>query len=736
MKDFRRQALEVALHATWIAGLLCILVSLYATQLLVEQKVDARNVASPLTLMLFTVPAPFEGKVGASQARAINSWLRLSSHLQVVLLGKHSSLMTFAERMGGRVMVESDVDFTFSGAPLFNSIMARAFSSISDISVVVDPQFVLMQDFMDTLEHVHSLQHSWLLVAIAKSLRILPYRLVDGRWVDEDNQAIQDVEVHAYAESLGLWKGCTSRYLWAWSTDNVPLHVGVMPSFVYGFDFHHEWLLNEALSSGMRFVLDASEAISAFYVTELESNHSHDKGAATFFSSQRAWEADNNAHLAALYGSFYFRPTDFVNTPVKLIRCGNPSVKVFEFLYPLYDPSWEKGALTLSGQGREDGSSQFQPWKRYLTSFRRFARQTRFLKYPCPAAEVAVRIKGSKSLKEKFMLEKLRVGCGCSNITEEALDCPSSKMGRLPKPVSYRSLNNSIPLTLESLLAVVSGPNKTVVLSVVGNNYKDMLMNWVCRLRKLQVISFLIGAVDTQLYEFGLSQGLPVVMIGPGMDLSFNDCHFGTSCFKKVTKMKSRMVLQVLKLGYRVLFSDVDVYWFKNPVEYLISFGPRTIVAQSDQWNVTEALNKPRRLNSGFYFVWPDASSIAAFEMIVKHASISNMSEQPSFYDVLCGESGRYRLGNAQCLEPETNVMTHFLDRELFPNGAFNDLWEKRNVSEACMLQGCFVLHNNWVSGRQRKFARQIASGLWDYDVKNRICLWSWQSRKQSSTLT
>lgn len=51
--------------------------------------------------------------------------------------------------------------------------------------------------------------------------------------------------------------------------------------------------------------------------------------------------------------------------------------------------------------------------------------------------------------------------------------------------------------------------------------------------------------------------------------------------------MKSRLVLQVLKLGYNVLLSDVDVYWFKNPLPFLYSFGPSVLVAQSDEYNQT-----------------------------------------------------------------------------------------------------------------------------------------------------
>lgn len=60
-----------------------------------------------------------------------------------------------------------------------------------------------------------------------------------------------------------------------------------------------------------------------------------------------------------------------------------------------------------------------------------------------------------------------------------------------------------------------------------------------------------------------MGQGVPVVKAMHSMNVSRDDCHFGTKCFQKVTKMKSRTVLHLLQLGYKVLFSDVDVYWFQ-----------------------------------------------------------------------------------------------------------------------------------------------------------------------------
>lgn len=40
-------------------------------------------------------------------------------------------------------------------------------------------------------------------------------------------------------------------------------------------------------------------------------------------------------------------------------------------------------------------------------------------------------------------------------------------------------------------------------------------------------------------------------------------------------------------MGYNVLLSDVDVYWFHNPVQFLHSLGPATFAAQSDEYNET-----------------------------------------------------------------------------------------------------------------------------------------------------
>lgn len=62
------------------------------------------------------------------------------------------------------------------------------------------------------------------------------------------------------------------------------------------------------------------------------------------------------------------------------------------------------------------------------------------------------------------------------------------------------------PFDLESLLPLVADKNRTVVLSIAGYSYKDMLMSWACRLRHLQVPNFLVCALDDETYQFSILQ--------------------------------------------------------------------------------------------------------------------------------------------------------------------------------------------------------------------------------------
>ncbi|KAK4376921.1 hypothetical protein RND71_003217 [Anisodus tanguticus] len=520
-------------------------------------------------------------------------------------------------------------------------MVARSKASSSDVSVVIDPNTILLPDFIKTIRHAHRLDHDWLLFSSSKSVPH-PFHLdADGKhWLRDDGSRVKTQKDFLSEERK--WNLCEGKILIAWNNGDLPLHKGVLPPFLYGKGLHNRWLINEALLSDFRFVFDASWAISNLYLNDLDQDFDraseHFLGLAT---EKRFWEVAGNSNLAMLYGSLYFHEQNFSNI-FRLFQCGG----------------------------------------HYL-----FINSAQMVVYP-------LRYKGSLSLRKEVMSkltrEKQILECiDTIKSTEGAKDCSVKDYLNMSTPIS-------LSLSLEILLSLRADKNKTVVLAVVGYSYKDMLMSWVCRLNHLQISNFLVCALDDDIYDFSILQGLPSFKYtNLETEISFDNCHFGTECFQKVTKVKSRMVLQILKLGYNVLMSDVDIYWFKNPLPLLSSFGPAVLVAQSDEYKLTGPINLPRRLNSGFYYAHSDAMTIAALKKVVKHAANSNLSEQPSFYDTLCGEGGYNRIDDSRCLEPQTNLTVQFLDRDLFPNGAYKDIWQERNVKEACLMKGYHCADNH-----------------------------------------
>ncbi|XP_009613950.1 beta-arabinofuranosyltransferase RAY1 isoform X2 [Nicotiana tomentosiformis] len=675
---YNNKAKQLGMWLIWLWGFILIGVSFYATQLMpLPFSFKGQILLDGPTITIFTAPRPFVGSIGERQALAVRSWLGLSPDITVVLFSQQPSVFSFAELFSPRVSVDPNIDFTFLGTPFFHSIVARSKASSSDVSIVIDPDTILLPDFIQTMKHAHKLDHDWLLFSSSKSVSHFPFHLdADGKhWLQDDGSRVKTRK--DFVSQDWKWNLCDGKMLIAWNNGDLPLHKGVLPPFLYGKGLHNRWLINEALLSDFRFVFDASWSISNLNLNDLDQDFNRTSedflGLAT---GKRFWEVTGNSNLAMLYGSLYFHEQNFSNI-FRLFQCGGDYLFVNSAKMVVY-PLRYKGSLSLRKQVM------------------------------------------SKSTREKKTLECVDT----IRSTKGANDCSVEDYWTVSTPIS-------LPLSLDILLSLRADKNKTVVLAVVGYSYKEMLMSWVCRLNHLQISNFLVCALDDNIYDFSILQGLPVFKYANlETKISFDNCHFGTECFQKVTKVKSRIVLQILKLGYNVLMSDVDIYWFKNPLPLLSSFGPAVLVAQSDEYKLTGPINLPRRLNSGFYYAYSDVTTIAALEKVVKHAANSNLSEQPSFYDTLCGEGGYNRIDDSRCLEPQTNVTVQFLDRDLFPNGAYKDLWQESNVKEACLMKGCFIIHNNWISGRRKKLERQVPSGLWEYDMSTRMCLQTWHKTK------
>jgi hypothetical protein len=147
-------------------------------------------------------------------------------------------------------------------------------------------------------------------------------------------------------------------------------------------------------------------------------------------------------------------------------------------------------------------------------------------------------------------------------------------------------------------------------------------------------------------------------------------------------------VLRILRLDVSVLWTDIDIYWKVHPLSDMLAAiqadrdrrtrsngepaEPADIAIQSNAPPAEQADNGLRRINSGFYYVVAGPRSVKAFEAIVEHARHSELSEQPSFYAVLCGENGELADGLRACENPRVPARTLMLSRRVYPNGAMD----------------------------------------------------------------
>ena len=112
----------MGLWSIWLSGFALIGLSFYSTQRLPplgdritkpKKLIDdgVPDLGNP-RIAIFSAPRPFTGSVADRQSLAVRSWLGLSAQITVVLFSQHSSVFSFAEGFGSRVLVEPNIDFT------------------------------------------------------------------------------------------------------------------------------------------------------------------------------------------------------------------------------------------------------------------------------------------------------------------------------------------------------------------------------------------------------------------------------------------------------------------------------------------------------------------------------------------------------------------------------------------------------------------------------------------------
>jgi beta-arabinofuranosyltransferase len=422
-----------------------------------------------------------------------------------------------------------------------------------------------------------------------------------------------------------------------------------MPHFIFGRGKYDNWITHEVIAAGQRQVVDASE-------TCLLVHFRHDyhlvEGTRDLNAVGRSVSDDRDRPQ---HGQFWSE--------------GKKSK--FELFINIYL------SLHVGSYTNQKGSVLFAPWKLGRCaedSGMCLIHRKRPGICPCEYSGYTKLTQTDPIVKNGSRI----IRCGLlSQETKESFSIPVSSSSEMEQEPVYFGM----PLTMTSVAEKVV-INNTLVVTALTFSYRTLLMNWVCNLRELGISNFVIAALDVELYKYGFVRGLPTYYESSVFEKTpiLSDAPYGTNSFKQITKAKSKVVLRFMKMGYNVLWSDCDIVFFRNPLHALWSMNA-DLAIQSNAPD-EERANSRRRLNSGFYLATKSSSVVAAFESVIAYAHRSSMSEQPCFYDILCGKSGEFALGNDTCTGKD--VLVKVLDRSLFPNGVTRNIWatERGKIKE------------------------------------------------------
>ena len=298
---------------------------------------------------------------------------------------------------------------------------------------------------------------------------------------------------------------------------------------------------------------------------------------------------------------------------------------------------------------------------------------------------------------------------------------PSAYSLSLKFPI-FRSVNEvarGVP-SLQDLLEAIP-INEHILMTGVTFGYIDMLMNWVCMLRRLNMdYNYLVAAFDKDAFECLYLCGIPVFYFPgnalKGERMSSNSAfEYGQQSFKETTKLKIASVKIILELGYNVLWCDSDVALVKD-FRGVVTYTHYDMIVQSNNPIPKYSGYYNQRVNSGFYFLKSKHYVIELVKDIIEHSISSRKSEQMSFDAVLCYKS------NADFCTTANKDLVVFFDSMKFPNGGVLKYWDSL-LANGSVPHEAYILHNNWIKGYSAKIDRFVRGKFWFWDSKRQVCL-------------
>lgn len=625
---------------------------------------DPKNAIANFTI--YTVPKPFVGENERIQSIAIKSWLSLHPKPKVVLLGSHDSFSRFASQFGAEVIVDQRVDTNFKGQALFNSVYSKIRYADPELGVILllNSDIVLLKDAWQILARISTRFKSWLAVSSPILIQELPNNFSQELSSQEQRDFLRKNAVLDNIAPISMW-------IWKGSFGSTQAEIiSEMPPFIFGEYYSDNWLVQRWLRNNLSEVVDLTESAIGFSLGRSERN---------FLSSEFkiTWERSLNGFLAlqtdcfeAHHGATMYAPWILSSCKMRkesfcFVRRKNPTSCRCE-----NSPYWK---LT-SGDMDPDYDRM-----KFFCSF-----------------------KSPESVPDKWVVRSRHI----------SMNDPSYVVGN--------------PFSLEALLSLTSDSFNNIILTVADVGNQNLLKNFICNMRRLQINNFLVAALDPKTYNFAYTHGAPVYLENPldflNLDRS-EGCEQGSLCGKHMSRAKAKSVIRILRRGYNVLFSDLDVVWFQDFRAHMQAYGRGIFPLMSSEPDPGKPANGHRRASSALFFARNESAVIEVLSKAVVLSEKSSLSFQTVIYELLCGEiaSSRPSGDGNSCTNPK--LKTIFLPREKFSNAYYHGLW---NIDQDLRMFApkLMSLSNSAINGTLGKVDRLKHAGLWFVHENLLMCRW------------
>ena len=255
--------------------------------------------------------------------------------------------------------------------------------------------------------------------------------------------------------------------------------------------------------------------------------------------------------------------------------------------------------------------------------------------------------------------------------------------------------------------------NNTVVVMTVNVGQCELLANFVCaaKSRGLDISNLIVFPTDIESQM--MAEGLGVTTYFDEKNLGTlpkgEAKRYGDPVFASMMQAKIICVVYMTSLGYDVLFQDVDVIWYKDPLEYFhdesnTEIQNFDIMFQHD--GSSQMRYTPLSANSGLYYVRANKKSQYVFTSLLYHAAFvrKSKSHQQVLVQLLLEQSSLFG----------TKIKVFDKNKtDMFPGGFhYHQNWDVMH-DIVSGKSNAYLLHMSWTENKENKlkFLRQM--GEW-----------------------